>query len=187
MEKNRTLQVRLDLDGSSAQITASLMGIAFFLRIAYYLGFTRPEALGVGNLLVFLILPMLLEGGLMVLLRGVRLNAPGLYGILGAVYCVLLIIQSFQYGSVLRTVLAVAAYLLCGGSTLCAVKGLLNKSLAAVLCFLTAVVRVVAFDLGYLFALRIVSLLPEAAAVSGLLALGFLSMGLKVGNKASGS
>lgn len=181
MEKKRSLQIRMDFDGSKPYISSALMGIAFFLRTVYYLGFTRPEQLGFWSLLIFLILPMMLEAAFMVLLRGAQLNAPGIYGIFGAAYCFVLILQGFQYDSILRMLLAIGAYLLCGGALLAVVAGQLNKKLAAVVCFLTAAVRLLAFDFGYyILGLRLISFMPEAAAICAVMALGFLSLGVKL-------
>lgn len=180
MVRKKTHNYRMDFEGGLHFATAALMGVAFFLRAVYYFGFTRPEAVGAWNLIIFLILPMLLEGAFMVLMRGVRYNAPGGYGLLGAGYCLLLMIQSFQSGSIVRVILSVIAYLICGAALVAATGGLLSREVAATALFVTLAVRFLFFDLsGYIFSFRIVGFIQEAAALCGILSLGCLSLGLK--------
>ena len=179
MVLKKTHKYRMDFEGRPHFATAALMGGAFFLRAVYYFGFTRPEEAGVWNLLVFLILPMLLEAAFMVLLRGLRLNAPGVYGIMGAAYCLLFLLQSFQSGSVLRVLLAVLAYLICAAAVLAVMSGLLSKGVAVTALFVTLGVRFLCFDLaGYIFSFRIIGFIREAAALCGMLSLACISLGL---------
>lgn len=180
MVLKKTHDYRMDFEGRPHFAAAALMGGAFFLRTVYYFGFTRPETVGAWNLIMFLILPILIEAAFMVLLRGVRLNAPGVYGILGAVYCLLLILQSFQSGSVLRIVLSVIGYLICAAALLSATGGLLSRGMTVVVLFLTVTVRFLVFDLtGYIFSLRVVAFIQEAGTLCGLMSLCCLSSGLK--------
>lgn len=179
MVLKKTHKYRMDFEGRPHFATAALMGGAFFLRAVYYFGFTRPEEAGAWNLLIFLILPMLLEAAFMVLLRGVKLNAPGVYGIMGAVYCLLLLLQSFQSGSIFRVLLAVLAYLICAVAFLAVMAGMLSKGVAVTALFATLGVRFLCFDLvGYIFSFRIIGFIREAAALCGILSLACLSLGL---------
>lgn len=180
MARKMTYKYRMDLDGKQHMAAAALMGGAFFLRAAYYFGFTRPEEAGVWNLLIFLILPMLLEGAFMVMLRGLRLNMPGTYGIMGAAYCVLLLLQSFQAGGLLRIILAVPAYLICAAALVGVGWGLLSKSLTVAVLLVTFAVRFLVFDLsGFVFSLRVIAFIREAAALCGILSLVCLALGLR--------
>lgn len=180
MNLRKTHNYRMDFESKQHFAVATLMGGAFFLRAVYYFGFTRPENVGVWNLLIFLILPMLLEAGYMVLLRGIRFNAPGVYGMMGAGYCLLLMLQSFQSGGVLRIILAVLAYLACAVSILAVTAGLLSKGVAVALLLLTLGGRFLIFDLsGYVFSFRIVAFIREAAALCGISSLYCLCAGLK--------
>lgn len=178
MAKIKTHKYRMDCDGKHHLGATALMGGAFFLRAAYYFGFTRPETVGVWNLIVFLILPMLLEAAFMVMIRGVKLNLPGVYGIMGAVYCLLLILQSFQLGSVLRMILAIIGYLICGAALVGVGWGLLSKSLGVTVLLVVLVVRFFAFDLSYILNLRVIGFIREAAGLCGILAMVFLCGGL---------
>ena len=180
MVLKKTHDYRMDFEGRRHFAAAALMGGAFFLRAVYYFGFTRLETVGILNLLLFLILPMLLEAGLMVSMRAVRLNAPGIYGIMGGAYCLIMMLQSFQSGSALRIILAVIAYLTCAVALLAATGGLLSKGVTVAVLLLTLTVRFLVFDLsGYVFGFRIVAFIQEAAALCGILSLLCLSLGLK--------
>ncbi len=184
MAQLKKIRYQMNFDSNSHFAVAVLMGAAFFLRIAYYLGFSRPNEAGLWLVLTGLILPVLVEAAFMVLLRGVRLNAPGVYGILGMVYCGLLLLQTFQYADVVRTVLGILAYVICGGLLLGTVGGMLSKEIVVTATFLTIVVRFFVFDLGkYIFSLRLVAFMPEAASLCGLLALALFAYGLKAPQK----
>ena len=178
MSKIKLHKYHMDLEGKFHVGAAALMGASFFLRAAYYFGFTRPEDAGVWSLLVFLIFPMLLEAAFMVMLRGVSLDLPGVYGIMGAVYCALMILQSFQLGGILRVLLAIVGFVICGGALVGVGWGVLSKSLGVTALLVTFFVRLLAFDLGYLLRLRLVAFIREAAGLCAVLALAFLCAGL---------
>jgi hypothetical protein len=154
------------------------MGLSFFLRVAYYFGFTRLEQTGGFELAMLMIVPMVLEIGFMVMIRGLKLNLPGIYGIMGAVFCAILIVQSFCVGGVLRIVLSFIGYLACGAALVGVGWGLLSKSLGVCVLGLTFVVRLLAFDLKYLLKLRLIVFMREAAGLCVILALAFLCAGL---------
>lgn len=178
MAKIKIHKYRMDADGKFHMATTSLMGLSFFLRAAYYFGFTRPENAGFFELLMVLILPMLMEIGFMVMIRGLKLNLPGIYGIMGAVLCALLLMQSFIVGGILRIILAIIGYLACGAALVGVGWGLLSKSLGVTVLAVTFAVRLLAFDLRYLFSLRLVAFMRETAGLCVILALAFFCAGL---------
>lgn len=178
MAKIKIYKYRMDCDGKYHMGATALMGASFFLRAAYYFGFTRPETAGAWGLITFLILPMLMEAAFMVMIRGVKLDLPGIYGIMGAAYCLLLILQSFQVGGVLRIILAIIGYLICGAALVGVGWGLLSKSLGVTALLVTFGVRLLTFDLGYLLNLRLIALIREAAGLCAILALAFFCAGL---------
>lgn len=170
----------MDPDSRAHIASSAFMGGAFFLRVAYYFGFTRPESAGFWNLLIFLILPALLECGYMVMVRGLRLDLPGVYGIMGAIYFILMLLQSFQVGSVLRIILSIPAYLCCAAAIVGTGWGMLSKSLVNAVLVLTFVVRVLAFDLtGYILRFRVIPFIREAAALCGIIGMICFITGLK--------
>lgn len=176
MEKlglNRVVRFRMYFDGSGADAAAAMMGAAFFLRAVYYFGFPNLDGIGAGEVLFNLILPGLLCGAFAVLLKGFRFETVGIYGILCAVYCILMIIWTFNSRQVLHLTLAIVWYLATAVVVMGTVEGYITNRIIMQLAFLLPVFyRFFFFDLGdYVLTLRIVDFLPEASALCGLIAL----------------
>ena len=172
MSKFKPIRYRMDPKGKAADTAAGLMGIGMFLRIVYFFALTRLESVGAFMLIFGLILPLIAEVGFIVMLKGLRLNNPWLYAATGAALCIVLLVLSFQYSSVLRLVLAILMYLVCGGGLIAMVMGFLpNKAVkwgfiavaAGRLVFFNIVQNVIGF--------HPVALVFEAAAMLELLAL----------------
>lgn len=178
MAKINIHKYRMDPDGKYHLAATALMGLAFFLRTAYYFGFTRPESIGGFEMAMFLILPMALELAFMVMIRGVKLNLPKVYGIMAAVFCAVLVVQGIMIGGVLRIVLCIIGYVICGAALVGVGWGFLSKSLGVTALVLTFVVRLLAFDLKLLTGLRLVAFMREAAGLCVILAMAFLCAGL---------
>lgn len=128
-----------------------LMGLSFFTRIVYYFGLTNLNDCGFGELLFSMALPILVSGAYIVLLSALKWNAPGIYGILGAILCVLLVIWSFSSGNALRIVLSLLVYLAAGGILIATVGGFLpGRLLSSALFLVPLVCRFFFCDLGKL-------------------------------------
>ncbi|MBQ9761827.1 MAG: hypothetical protein IJV82_01980 [Oscillospiraceae bacterium] len=177
---HRVKRYRMDFEGKGPFRGAVLIGFAVFLRILYYFGFLWTEMVGLKELLMYLVIPAVFETSFIILLRGVRLKLPLVYGILGAVYCVLLIVQCLQHGDVLGIVLSVFFYVVCGALLVVVSLGLLSKEIGVTMCFATAIMRLV-FS-GVLFTgykLGIMPLLSEACTFIVLCAMAYFTMGMK--------
>jgi hypothetical protein len=180
MAKIKLYRNQMDCDGKGHVFFTALMGAAFFLRMAYHFGFTRPEEAGAWSLIVFLILPALLEIGYMVMVRGMKLDMLKVYGIMGAVCCLLLMLQAFTAGGVLRIILAIPAYLLCGAAVFGVCWGYLHKSLGITVLAVVAGLRFFVFDvMDYILPLRIIPFIREAAGICVLAAMICLLAGLE--------
>ena len=173
----------IDVDSKGATACTALMGLAFFLRALYYFGLTRTETVPFGELLLMMVLPMVLEGAFMVFLRGLRLDLPLLYGVLGALACVLLLIQGCQDVGVLRMVLVIVAYVLLGALLVCTSLGLLTKQIALTAILVVGIVRFYLALKPYIFTFRPVAFLTEAAGLCVVFALAGLVSGLYVKKK----
>ena len=126
MKKKSPFRLRMDFEGPRLNAAAALMGGAFFLRAVYYFGVQGLND-SLGTLLLMMAFPMILEAAFVITLRGVRLNTPGLCGILTALYCLLLLIQCFFYGNFLRTMLGIIAYPICGIALIALIFDLLRS------------------------------------------------------------
>ena len=180
MGRNRMPRCGMDFDSPKLNAAAVLIGVSFFARVAYYFGISGLQNNGFGTLLLFLILPAILELTVIVLVRGVCLNAPMIYAFVGAGYSVLLTIQSFQYDSVLQIILGVAAYLACAVLLVLEVYGIVRRELAAWVLIGVALLRLVIFDIRlYILSFHLAAFLPEAAGLCGLVAFGCLLLSVK--------
>lgn len=83
------------------------MGFSLFLRYLYYFIPCDFAAWNAGVWIFKIILPTLLCGGFGVLLKLVRLRAPGVYGILAAALCLLLLVLDMMDGNLAQIILAV--------------------------------------------------------------------------------
>ena len=171
--------VRFVIPAPNKYLAASctLMGLSFFFRMVYFFGVSSLDSFGVGQLLLDMILPLLLCGGMIVLLGVLRLSNPGLISILGAGFLLLLAISGLFSGSAVRAILGILGYLSAGGLMILTVGGyfpirpIFNTLIAA-----CAALRVLLFDLGRI---SLTQWLYEFAVIFMLAALALFVSGLK--------
>lgn len=108
---------RYKIDFESKWILAStaLMGFAFFCHVLYYFALTKPQDATGMDIAFFLVIPAVFELAWIILLRFMKWNAAGIYGILGALFCILLAVQVSITGGVWHIVLAWLGYLIASG------------------------------------------------------------------------
>ena len=139
----------VDFKSKWATRCAALLGVSLFIRVVYFFGIMNLTECGAGQVLFDMILTMGLCVGFLVMFSALRRNAPGLYALMGAGFCLLLMISTFSSGNALRIVLAILGYLLAGGVLVITVSGYLpGKLLSSVMFLLPMAVRLLAFDLG---------------------------------------
>ena len=96
--------------------STALMGLAIFCQALLFFVFRMPQSVSGGTLTLYMILPMVLELGWIILLHSVKLNAPGIYGLIGCAFAVLLTVQICGTAGAGYIVLAILGYLVaCGG------------------------------------------------------------------------
>lgn len=177
--KQKRERYHVDMESKGTFACTALMGISLFLRVMYYFGFTRTETVGFGEILLWLVLPLLLEISFIILLRGFQLDAPGLYGMLGAACCLILMLQSMGYDSLLRMIMGIIIYVICGGILIGVTAGYLSSQIGVTLFFVTGAIRILLDVKPYILEFHPVQLMIEAAGVCVVLALGCLAAGLK--------
>lgn len=129
--------------------SCTLMGLSFFFRMVYFFGVSSLDSFGIGQILLNMILPLLLCGGMIVLLGVLQLNNPGLISILGAGFLLLLAVSSLFSGSTLQAVLGLVGYLSAGGLLLLTVGGYFPiRPIFNTLIIGCAALRILLFDLG---------------------------------------
>lgn len=181
MKLKKYNQYQMDMRGKWTQFCGIMMGCSFFLRIVYYFGLINLRDVAGSEIFATMLLGLVLCATFVIVLNYLRLNAPGIYGILGAVQCLLLIIGNFSGGSVLRIVLSILWYTFAAVVLLATIGGYLpGRVFSSVLFFASVLIRFAFFDLGKIGLLRWVT---EAAVLCALLALAAIPMALKPVNK----
>ena len=139
----------IDFKSPWASRCAALLGVSLFIRVVYFFGLMNLTECSAGAVIFDMILAMGLSVGFLVLFSAMRRNVPGIYAIMAAGFCLLLMISTFPSGNALRIILAILGYILAGGVIVMTIGGYLpGKLLSSVLFVLVAVVRLLAFDLG---------------------------------------
>ena len=171
---------RVDTDAWSATAAAVLAGVFFFLRAVWYFGFVNLRDCGTWELIGRMILPMVLTGALMILLRGVKLKWGVVYGGIGLAICVFLLIWCFDLSGVSLVLNFILLLLgdLCLAAECLGVLGSRWYALGA--CLGALVCRVLFWDLPRLAQLKEPAfLIGEAAVLSLYGAMLFLSAAMK--------
>lgn len=140
MKLKQYTRYQIDFQGKWILPGAIFMGLSFFLRVVYYFGLTNIFTYNTGTIIMQIILPLSLCAGYIVLLRAVKLNAPGIFAILGAAFCLMVMIWNFSTGDILRILLSVVFYLLSGLVLLATAGGYLPGRLLSSGLFLALLV-----------------------------------------------
>lgn len=138
---------RMQFTGKWANGSAICMGASIFLLAVYFFLLRDFSSIKTGEAVFLLALPLLLGVAYLVLFRFVRLNSPGAFAILGAVFCLVLMIGSFSTGYILRIVLGCVWYILSALVMLACAGGFLPGALPASLMFRVAFIVRLLFDL----------------------------------------
>ncbi len=172
----RYARYQMDFTSRYVRWSGLCMAASLFLLIVYYLGIENLEDYSLGAELVKLWIPLILGAAYLVLLQMLRWNAPGLYAVLTALFCLMMFFGVFTSDSVARIVLGVLAYPICGFMMIAAVAGYLPGLLPATICFGVLIAGRVLFDMGQVSGAAWVDTL---SAFCQLLSLMFLPMGMK--------
>lgn len=149
MKLKQYIRYQMNFRGRWLMPSKLLMGLSFFLRIVYYFGLTSFADHSFGEVLFWMVLPLLTCGAYIVVMSSLKLSNPGIYGILGAAMCLLLIIWSFSTGDALRIVLSILCYLIAGVVLLATSMGYLpGKLLSSVMFAVLLACRVLFYRSG---------------------------------------
>ncbi len=127
---------QMDFDHKACWMSGICMGLPVFMLSIYYLFFQEINAVPVFNQIVNLWLPIVLSLGYIAMLRVVRWNSVGMFAILGAAVCLMLILQLFLTANVLRIILGILGYLIAGGLLVLCAGGYLPGRMIVSLVFL---------------------------------------------------
>lgn len=142
----RGIRYRMDFTGKWIRWSALLMALSFFAAMVYSFGFSNLAAAGFGRAVFMMLFPALISAAYVFLLSLRKLNAPGIYGLLGVALCACLLFSAVFSGSVIRIILSILWYPICAGAIFGFIGGYLSsvKAVAAVFA-ITIVVRFLFF------------------------------------------
>lgn len=173
---------KMNFDSKCTHASACLMGLSFFFCIFYYLGLGYAFRGGAGLWLFCVILPLLI-GGAYVLLAALKCGTPILYGGLGSALLLLMAVIACFSGSVLRSMLGLLAYGICGILFFATLGGYVpDKAPVSILIGLCMGLRVLLFDLR---GLSLVQWILELSYLALLFSLLLLPCGLRRKRKKS--
>ena len=176
MTWKRYRSYRMQFDSFWLQAYCILCGLSFFFRTVYYFMFINPADLSLGAILFSMILPLLVTGGILVVLKFFRLDVPNVLGILGAASCLLLMCGNFFTGDVLRIVLSVLVYLGGGALLIGTVFGFVpTRQFVMILFGVVLVLRFLLYAPGF----RVVSWFLEISELTMIMSLFLLPATMK--------
>lgn len=178
MQLKEIVRYRLDLRSGALTASAFFAGLSIFCIALYYVVFGDLSALGAGKLIGSVILPLIWLIAFAVLLKGVGLNIPFVYGVMGALWCIFMV---FWGGTILGSVFGAIVYILCGAALVATTMGLIpGKYYLAAVFGLLALLQLFWHDLAaYIIPLKLRDYLPLLARISGVAALSGLCLGLE--------
>ena len=137
---------RMNFSGKWFTAFCALCGLAVFLRFVYYFMFADLAQCGTGEVVFNLVLPVVLLCGIIVIMKLVRLDAPGILAILGCVVCLLLTINGFDTQNILRLVFSLLGYTAGGALLLLTVAGFVpTRQFSVILFAILLILRVLLF------------------------------------------
>lgn len=183
MQWKQYLHYQIDFKSRWVQPSAVLMGLSFFFRIVCFFGLRFVSDWSFFDVLFHMIFPLLLGGAYIVLLRAVRVNAPGLYAILGAGLCVLMFLWSFSGGNIWYILLCFVYYIASGAVLIATAGGFLpGKLLSSAMFLVPFILRFLRLNV---FSIMIDGLFLELSVLLQLAALFCLTRSFKEGKRRS--
>lgn len=183
MRLDQLIRVRYRVRFESRWISYSgfFAGLAILLFCVSSFGFDNVSQWGMMDVILSLILPLLLLTAFGVLLCGFKLNSPFVYGIIGTLYCLYMVIRAFSYGGAGNILLAVIWYIVSGLVFIVTFSGVLPlRLISGLFLFIPVVYRLIFVDVSLYFKAKdLIGFLPEAASLSGLLVFSLFGMCVK--------
>lgn len=182
MSLTKSARCHIRMQSRWASASAVCMGISVFLRTVYYFGLINLRDLGGFELAMEVILPMLIAASYLIMIKGLQLNSPILFGGLIGVYAAnYLLLMNTNVTGIIGGVLLVVTAVLFIVTGLGYIPFRIPVVSAAVVLVLF---RFFAIDLnGYILPLagfHPVAYLPEASNLLGFLAVALMAPALQL-------
>lgn len=178
MELKQVVKYRLKPESGAATASAFFAGLSIFCIALYYIVLGDIASLGFGKLFGSVILPLIWLVSFIVLIKGIGLNIPFVYGCMGAVWCFFMI---FFGGSIFGSIFGAIVYILCAAALVVTTMGLIpGKYYIATAFGVIALLQIFWKDLpAYIIPLKIEDYLPHLSHISGVAALSALCFSLE--------
>lgn len=170
-------------------VSAVCMGISVFLRTVYYFGLINLRDLSGFEVAMDVVFPMIIAAGYLVMIKGLQLNSPTLFGGLIGLYAVnyLLLMNATAAGVIVGVLLVASAALFMATG-----MGYVPTRIPAVAAAAVLVLfRFLVVDLfGYVLPItqfHPVAYLPDASNLFGILAVALMAPALQVAKLAQAS
>lgn len=175
------VRYRVGFSTKWAAYSTVFAGLSFFLLTFYYFGVQNLLDCSFGEILFSMLLPMVILVCFVVMIRGIHFTVTPIYGILGALYCLSMIIHTFSYDNILHAIFAMLWYVLTALICLATTGGYIaNRAYMSIVFILPAVYRLVFTDLGrYILRLDVLGFIPEASVLCGLMMFGLFALAIE--------
>lgn len=175
-------KVRYQMNFSGKWLTASAFfaGLSLFLCVMHYYVLGNIETVQGGAFVLQVLMPMILLGLYILLVKLVKLDIPLVYCGFLVLHCLYLCLARLSGGPVWLNVVEIILYVLCCGGMIAAGLGFFpGKWYAAAGFFLVAAARFFFRNVMGYWPDRLLEAIPEVYTLSSILCLGCLCGGLK--------
>lgn len=126
---------QIDFNGKWIRWSLFSMAISFFFFMLYTFGVSNLATVGFFKAVFVMLLPTVLTACYVVFLKIKELNAPGIFGLIGAGICLGALIGTFYSGSAIRIIIGLIWYPVCAIMLLSCVGGYLPSVVPAAVVF----------------------------------------------------
>ena len=144
----RLVCYKLNFGSRWLSLSGVMMGVAFFLQALDYFALRQLQSVDIWNMLLFLILPMMLEALWCLPLRSEKWSRAEAHGIFASMICLVLLGQAILSGGVFPIIIGAVFFILAGATAVLITWGFIAHRALGILVFAaTVVVRVLVFAL----------------------------------------
>lgn len=144
----RLVRYKLNFQSRFLTLSGVMMGFAFFLQALEYFALRSIHTVDIWSLLLFLILPMVLEAMWCISFRTESWSGAEAHGVFAAVICLVLLGQTILTGGLFNILMGAVFCLVCGATAVLITWGWIpHRALGMLVFAATAAVRVLVFAL----------------------------------------
>lgn len=175
-----TVVYKLRFDSKWLVWSAVMMGIAFFAQAFDFIGLRLMQGISTAHMILYMILPMLLEAAWCVLIRGNYEDRAKIGGIIGAALCLLLLVQAVICGKIVLIIFGIASCLIAGAILVLVTWGFIpHRHFGFLVLAALVALRVILFGIvDAVFSLNWAAILAELPAVCSFASMMFFFGGI---------